>query len=235
MNVFGGPFQIIDDTELPADTRPSPIDYAEWVQHQLANLQPGDQGFLRFRRPRPTAAFSPQDTTHPNYELIKQQARVNGFEPIERGTGGRLTMFNEHALAITIISPHVDPHQHTMKRYEIFASAMTGALVKLGIDARVGELPNEYCPGKFSVNAEGRIKLVGIAQRMNRRCIQMGGIIAVERSEKARAAIAEAYDAMGLPFDSETYGAINDLQPSLTYYEVRDAFLASVSAAVLQA
>ena len=63
----------------------------------------------------------------------------------------------------------------------------------------------------------------------------MGGIIAVERSEKARAAIAEAYDAMGLPFDSETYGAINDLQPSLTYYEVRDAFLASVSAAVLQA
>lgn len=235
MNIFGGPFQIIDDTELPADARSSPVDYAAWVKHQLANLQPRDQGVLRFRRPRPTAAFSPQDTTHPNYERIRQHARVNGFEPIERGTGGRLTMFDEHALAITIISPHVDPHQHTMKRYGIFADAIVEALVQLGIDARVGELPNEYCPGKFSINAGGRIKLVGIAQRMNRRCIQMGAIIAVERSEKACAAIAETYDAMGLPFDRETYGAIVDLRPTLAYDEVRDALLASVSSVLQKA
>ena len=235
MNVFGGPFQIIDDTELPGNARSSAVDYAVWVKHQLANLQPGDLGFLRFRRPRPTAAFSPQDTTHPNYERIKQHARVNGFEPIERGTGGRLTMFDEQALAITIISPHVDPHQHTMKRYDIFADTIVEALVQLGIDARVGELPNEYCPGKFSINAGGRIKLVGIAQRMNRRCIQMGAIIAVERSEKACAAIAETYDAMGLPFDRETYGAIVDLQPTLAYDEVRDAVLASVSSVLQQA
>ncbi len=235
MNVFGGPFQIIDDTQLPADARSSPVGYAVWVKHQLANLQPGDLGFLRFRRPRPTAAFSPQDTTHPNYERIKQHARVNGFEPIERGTGGRLTMFDEQALAITIISPHVDPHQHTMKRYDIFADTIVEALVQLGIDARVGELPNEYCPGKFSINAGGRIKLVGIAQRMNRRCIQMGAIIAVERSEKACVAIAETYDAMGLPFDRETYGAIVDLQPTLAYDEVRDAVLASVSSMLQQA
>ncbi len=233
-NAFGGPFQFIDDTELPAEARPSPADYAAWVQHQLANLQYGEHGFIRFRRPRPTAAFSPQDTTHPDYERVKKQARTNGFEPIERGTGGRLTMFDEHALAITIISPHVDPHHHTMKRYDIFAGAMAAALVKLGIDARIGELPCEYCPGKFSINAEGRIKLVGIAQRMNRKCIQMGAIIAVERSETACAAIAEAYEAMGLPFDRGTYGSINDIQPFLTYDKVRDALGASLSAALLQ-
>ena len=87
-NPFGGPFRIIDDTELPAEARPSPGEYAVWVQHQLANLQLGDVGVVRFRRPRPTAAFSPQDTAHPDYERIKQQARANGFEPIERGTGG---------------------------------------------------------------------------------------------------------------------------------------------------
>ena len=94
-------------------------------------------------------------------------------------------MFDEHALAITIISPHADPHQHTIKRYDVFAGAIADALVTLGMDARIGELPNEYCPGRFSINAEGRIKLVGIAQRMNRRCIQMGAIIAVGRSDKA--------------------------------------------------
>lgn len=234
-NPFGKPFRIIDDTELPAEARPSPGEYALWVQHQLASLKPGDQGVLRLRRPRPTAAFSPLDTTHPDYEHIKQQARANGFEPIERGTGGRLTMFDEHALAITIISPHADPHQHTIKRYDVFAGAIADALVTLGMDARIGELPNEYCPGRFSINAEGRIKLVGIAQRMNRRCIQMGAIIAVGRSEKACAAIAEAYNAMGLSFDSATYGAINDLHPDVTYHDVRDALIASVKSTLERA
>ncbi len=234
MNVFGEPFRIVDDTQLPDETRPSPVEYAAWVKDQLSSLKIGDHGIIRFRRPRPTAAFSLQDTTHPDYEHIKDHARASGFEPVERGTGGRLTMFDEQALAITIISPHADPHQHTMRRYEIFAGAIASALLKLGIDARIGGLPNEYCPGKFSINAGGRAKLVGIAQRMNRRCIQMGAIIAVERSEKACAAIADAYRAMGLPFDPITYGAITDFQPSLTYDEVRDALLGSVSAALRQ-
>lgn len=233
-NPFGGPFQIFDDTELPAEARPSPAEYAAWVQHQLANLQLGDKGILRFRRPRPTAAFSPQDTTHPDYLSIKHQARANGFEPIERGTGGRLTMFDEHSLAVTIISAQAEPHQHTMKRYEIFAGAIAAALVNFGIDARVGELLNEYCPGKFSINAEGRIKLVGIAQRMNRRCIQMGAIIAVERSDRACEAIADAYQAMGLAFDSATYGAISELQPNVAYDDVRDTLRASISTMLQQ-
>jgi octanoyl-[GcvH]:protein N-octanoyltransferase len=219
---FPGPFQLIDDTALPVEARPSPSEYATWVKEKLASLQPGDEAILRFRRPRPTAAFSPQDATHPDYERIKDQARADGLEPIERGTGGRLTMFDEHALAITLLSPHPEPHQHTMERYEIFSDVIAGALLKLAIDARVGELPNEYCPGKFSINAEGRIKLVGIAQRMNCRCVQMGAIIAIERSERACAAIADAYRAMALPFDPKTYGAITELVPSSTYNRACD-------------
>ncbi len=214
---FPGMFQLIDDTAAPG---PPPREYAAWVKDKLATLQPGDAGILRLRRPRPTAAFSPQDTTHPDYERVKAQARVSGFEPIERGTGGRLTMFDEHALAITLIWPHAEPHAHTMRRYEIFSGAIVSALTKLGIDARVGELQNEYCPGKFSINAGGHVKLVGIAQRMNRRCVQMGAIIAVERSVQACAAIVMAYQAMGLPFDPRTYGAIADFRSDVTHGEV---------------
>lgn len=215
---------------LPAEARASAGDYAEWVKQKLASLLPEDQAILRFRRPWPTAAFSPQDTTHPDYERIKDIARARGFSPIERGTGGRLTMFDEHALAITLIWPHPEPYQHTMKRYDIFSGVIATALMKLGIDARVGELPNEYCPGKFSINAEGRIKLVGIAQRMNRRCFQIGAIIAVERSEKACSAIAEAYQAMGLPFDPASYGAIRELVPSLSYDDVANVIRQTVIA-----
>jgi octanoyl-[GcvH]:protein N-octanoyltransferase len=219
-DVFEGAFELIDDTGLPVDQRSRPQDHAAWVKQTLASLQPGDNGVLRFRRPRPTAAFSPQDTTHSDYERVKDQARANGFEPIERGTGGRLTMFDEHALAITLIAPHTEPQLQTMKRFEVFAGVIAGAIKALDIDARIGELPNEYCPGKYSINAAGRLKLVGIAQRMNRRCFQMGAIIAVERSDKACAAITDAYAVMGLPFDPATYGAITELVPSITYGHV---------------
>lgn len=235
MQAFGGPFQIIDDTELPVDARPNPKDYAEWVKQQLTDLRVGDQAVLRLRRPRPTAAFSPQDTTHSDYEQTKARAKARGFEPIERGTGGRLTLFDENALGITIIAPHEVPHQHMMLRYEILSGAIASGLKQLGINARVGELANEYCPGKYSVNADGRIKLVGVAQRMNRRCLQMGAIVSVHRSEEACAGIAEAYRGMGLKFDPQTYGAISDFNPFLTYGEVRNALLQSVSAALKQA
>jgi octanoyl-[GcvH]:protein N-octanoyltransferase len=227
--VFPGAFQLIDDTANPG---PPAGEYAAWVKDTLSTLQPGDAGILRLRRPRPTAAFSPQDTTHPDYERIKDQARANGFEPIERGTGGRLTLFDEHALAITLIWPHEEPHAHTLRRYEIFSGAIVRALMKLGIDVRLGELPNEYCPGKYSINAEGRVKLVGIAQRMNRRCVQMGAIVAVERSAKACAGIAEAYRSMGLPFDPGTYGAIADLRPEVRHGEVLAQCVSEISRAV---
>jgi octanoyl-[GcvH]:protein N-octanoyltransferase len=227
--VFPDTFRLIDDTESTDEARPTPSEYAAWVKQQLKNLQPGDEAILRLRRPRPTAAFSPQDTTHPDYQHIKELARTSGFEPIERGTGGRLTMFDENALAITIIAPHAEPHAHTIKRYEIFSSTLAGALTDLGIDARVGELPHEYCPGRFSINAEGKVKLVGIAQRMNRRCIQMGAIIAVDWSGKACAAIADAYRAMDLPFDPSTYGAITELAPHVTYDEVRTVMIAALA------
>jgi octanoyl-[GcvH]:protein N-octanoyltransferase len=228
-SAFPGTFELIDDTALPG---PPPGDYAAWVKDRLATLQPGDAGILRLRRPRPTAAFSPQDTTHVDYVQIKERARASGFEPIERGTGGRLTMFDECALAITLLAPHVEPHAHTIRRYEIFSGAIATALQSLGIDARIGELPNEYCPGKFSINAEGRVKLVGIAQRMNRRCVQMGAIIAVARSDKACDAIAEAYRSMGLLFDPMTYGAISELKPTVSYEQVRARLVETVSAAI---
>lgn len=228
-NPFGGSFRIIDDTKLPVDKWPSAEVYADWAKQQLTGLRPGDEGVLRLRRPKPTAAFSPQDTSYPDYEQIKHLVRRRGFAPVERGTGGRLTLYDQNALAITILYPDATPHVHTLRRYDVLTAAFARALIALGIDARVGELPDEYCPGKYSVNAEGRVKLIGVAQRMNQRCVQMGAIISVTQSVAAAAGIAEAYAAMGLAFNPHTYGAIRDFEPSLTYDDVRDAFLESVS------
>ncbi len=70
---------------------------------------------------------------------------------------------------------------------------------------------------------------------MNQRCLQMGAIVSVTRSDKACAGIADAYRAMGLNFDPKTYGAIDDLRPSLTFAEVKEALMETVSEALTRA
>jgi hypothetical protein len=40
---------------------------------------------------------------------------------------------------------------------------------------------------------------------------------------------------MGLEFDPQTYGAVTDLQPSLTYADVRSALMDTVRSAIVQA
>lgn len=69
------------------------------------------------------------------------------------------------------------------------------------------------------------MKLVGVAQRMNQRCLQMGAIVSVHRSDEACAGIAAAYCGMGLNFDPMTYGAITDLRSSMTFADVRSALM----------
>jgi octanoyl-[GcvH]:protein N-octanoyltransferase len=231
-DAFGSPVRIVDDTALPEEQRPHPINYAEWVRQTLAGVRDGDVGILRLRRPKPTAAFSPQDTNHPRYDEARQQALANGFQPIKRGTGGRLSIFDEAALGVTLIAPHADPHAYLLERYDFFAGAIAGAMRELGVDARVGEVPNEYCPGKYSINAEGRIKLVGIAQRMNKYGYQMGAVVAVQRSEKACRAIVDAYETMHMPFDPATYGAVQDVVSGVSHQALADAIIKHLASCV---
>lgn len=229
---FFGSFRIIDDTELPAASRPIPGDYEAGARTTLASLRPGDEGIVRFVRPRPTAAFSPQDTTHPNYKDVQNQVLANGFAPVERGTGGRLAIFDENALVISILAPHPDPREHIIERYGILADAFAVALKTFRIDARVGELPDEYCPGRFSLNVDGRLKIAGISQRISRQSLQIDTLLSVFRSSLASLALAEAYAGLGLPFDPDTYGALKDVQPTLDYGQVNTTFKDAVTAAL---
>lgn len=230
--VFGGPFHVRDETALPDAARPSSEDYAEWIRQTLGTMKAGDAGILRLRRPRPTAAFSPQDAAHPLYDGARELAREAGFAPIERGTGGRLSIFDEGAIGVTLLAPLHAPQETMMHRYERFAGAIATALRSLDVEARVGELPNEYCPGKFSINAAGRVKLVGIAQRMTSRGYQMGAVIAVEHSAAAREALTSVYQLMELPFDRGTYGAVRDFAPHLSHASVAQAVVREIVATV---
>ena len=79
----------------------------------------------------------------------------NGFEAIERLAGGRAAVFHGGTIAFSWTMPDGTPRDDVMARFDEAADIMMRALMRLGIDARVGEVAGEYCPGQHSVKRRG--------------------------------------------------------------------------------
>ena len=82
-------------------------------------------------------------------------------------------------------------------------------------DARVGEVEGEYCPGEFSVNARGRVKLIGAAQRIIRGAWLLSSVVVVDGAETLRAVLEDVYAALGLEWDPGTVGAVAEEAPGV--------------------
>ena len=224
-SAFGGPVQLYSER---AETTPQQD--MELVRSALAGLNENPVGMLRFYRPKPTAAFSPRDTAMPNYLEAAAAMRGLGFEPVERRTGGQLAVYDENALVINLVAAHREPHVQIHERFKLFSGAIVAGLRALSIDARIGALAGEYCPGDFSVNGEGRIKLAGLAQRVMKHGYHIGAVISVLRSAKAKAAIAEAYDFLNMPFAPSTFGSLVEIDPRLSFATIHNQIQLSVAA-----
>ena len=115
-------------------------------------------------------------------------------------------------------------------RFDQIADRVARALRSLGVDARVGEVPGEYCPGSHSVSAGGRTKLMGVGQRLISGGAHVGGVIVVEGADRVRDILLPVYEAMGLDWRPEATGAVADEVPGVDLADVidalRDAFAA---------
>ena len=94
------------------------------------------------------------------------------------------------------------------ERFAADADQHARALRGLGVDARVGEVPGEYCPGEFSVKARGSVKLIGAAERIVRGAWLHSSVVVVEGAARLRAVLEEVYGALGLEWDPATVGAV---------------------------
>jgi lipoate-protein ligase A len=92
----------------------------------------------------------------------------------------------------------------------------------LGTDARVGELPGEYCPGGHSIHARG-IKVAGIGQRAIRRAANTSAVVVVGGGETVRALVAAVYAALELDVDATTAGSLDEVAAGLGIDAVADA------------
>jgi hypothetical protein len=183
-------------------------------------------GWLRLRRPPgPTAAFGRLDALTPGYPRAAAAAEAHGFVPVVRAVGGRLAGYHQGALALDIAARHTEPRRQINARFRQIGRAVVDGLARLGLDARIGPVPGEYCAGKFSVNVGGRVKVAGTAQRMTARAVLFSAVVLVEDPDPVRAMLSEAYPLLGLEWDPQTLGCVSDIRPGVTTMDVGDVLL----------
>lgn len=117
-------------------------------------------------------------------------------------------------------------------RFKAFGQLYADTLRALGIDARVGEIPGEYCPGPESINARGAVKLIGTGQRVVRNAWLFSALTIIGDDDRIRSVLTEVYANLDLPFDPATVGSLSTERPDLTATAVEHHFHATFAAGV---
>jgi octanoyl-[GcvH]:protein N-octanoyltransferase len=183
---------------------------------------------LRLSRPPRVVAFSLRDARSPGFRAAVAAAEAEGFGSILRLAGGRAAVFTHETIAFAWAVPTLRPSDGIDERFAVMAGALRDAFAALGVDSRVGEIPGEYCPGRWSVNAGGATKVAGIGQRLLRRAAHTGGVVVVGDGSAINRVIGPVYGAMGLPFDPRATGQLRD-EVEVTWEAVREAIVEAFS------
>lgn len=169
---------------------------------------------VRLFVPDRAVVFGRQDSVRPGFAAAVAAARAAGFAPVLRLAGGRAAVFHEGTVAVSIAQPTRHPREEIRERFVAVAGAVAAALRSLGADARIGEVPGEYCPGEYSVNLGGIHKVAGLGQRLRRGAAHVGGVVVVDGAEAINAVLEPAYEALRYDWDPKATGALgSDMTP----------------------
>jgi len=185
---------------------------------------------FRLYRPDDVLAFSGVDAASAGFRDAVVAASAAGFAPMLRLAGGRAAVFHRETLAFAWALPAPELRSGIAERFAALAEIVTSALRGLGVDARVGEVAGEYCPGAHSVNARGRRKLMGVGQRVVRGGAHVGGVIVVRESARVRDVLVPVYAALGLDWDPATAGSIEDEIGPVSLAAVEEALRGALAA-----
>jgi len=184
---------------------------------------------IRIHRPGNEVAFGRQDVASPGYEAAAEAAGAAGFAAVERLAGGRAAVFHQGTIAIARAYSDPQPPKRTYARFEEMAGLIADTLRGLGVDARVGQVPGEYCPGAYSVNARGKSKLAGIGQRMIRGGAHMGGVVIASGGRDIARVLEPVYRALELDWDPATSGSVSEeLGREVDPGEIEEALIAEL-------
>lgn len=221
VDVLRGPVEA-GRTEEPA------FDHAV-AQALLRRANRGDSGpATRIYRPgAPVVAFGRRDTMLPGFPAALRAVQRAGFAPVLRSPGGRAIAYTPDSVVVDHIGADGSAVPGLDARFTEYAQLWTDVLGDLGVDARVGQVPGEFCAGPHSVNARGAVKLVGTAQRILRRAWLFSAVVVVDGAEQVRAVLTEVYRELELPFDPASVGSVRGEAPELSTDRVEKAVVAA--------
>ncbi len=165
----------------------------------------------RLNRTGPILAFGKLDRLRPGYRRAVEIAEAAGYAPVERIAGGRAAVFHPGTISLSVASRVDGPggaYRGTRERFATLADLIAEALAGVGVDARVGAVAGEYCPGEFSVNARGAVKLAGIGQRVVAGGAHVGAVVVVRGADRINDVLDPVYEALELESDPAATGSV---------------------------
>lgn len=186
---------------------------------------------LRIYRPAaPVVVFGRRDTRLPGFRSAVDAALAAGFEPAVRATGGRAVAYTSSALVVDHVRHDPGSIGEQDARFDAFGEMFVELFRGFGVDARLGAVPGEYCPGAHSVNARGVEKLVGTAQRMVPGAWLFSSLVVVGDEDRLRPLLAEVYRRLGQDFDESSVGSLSREVPGLDVDAVEAALVDAYAA-----
>ncbi len=154
-------------------------------------------------------AFGKHDTSSPGFRASVDIAASRGFEPTVRIAGGRAAVFHEATVRFGWTRMVDDPASTMHDGFRQLSTIVTETLGDFGIHGTIGEVPDEYCPGQYSVHIAGR-KVMGVGQRLTRNAAHVGGVLVLDNSQVINEVLVPIYTELGLPLDPSATGAVSD-------------------------
>ena len=197
----------------------------------LQSVSAGSLGeTFRIYSPGRVMAFGKRDAVTAGFADAAIAARSHGYVPLVRLAGGRAAVFHEGTLAFGWTMPITSPRSEIQERFEALSELMVRVFARLGVASAVGEIPGEYCPGRFSVHHSGNQKVMGVGQRLAQNAAHVGGVIVVGGADAINEVLLPVYAALGVGFEPAATGALSDLVPDLTMAHVVAAVVAELEA-----
>jgi octanoyl-[GcvH]:protein N-octanoyltransferase len=168
-----------------------------------------------------------RDTHRTGFGEAVRAAHEEGYPTLVRGAGGGATAAHYGTFGFSVIRPAEDARRGVGERYDEAAALVLAAFSRLGIQAEIGEVRNEFCPGDHSIRVgdfEDGMKLVGIAQRLTRRATSVGGIVLVRGEEELARVLSRVYAAMDLPMRPGSVGSLRRAGNEVEIEETVTAF-----------
>lgn len=189
-------------------------------------------GVLRVYAPSPTVAMSRRESRLPGFESARLASRERGFAPAVRPTGGRAVAYDQTCIVFDAIRREAPGSTAQAAFFLEVGDALMTALRSWGVDARVGDVPGEYCPGEFSVNARGAVKLIGTSQRAVRGARLMSGMLPLAEVEGLVEVLTAVNAALGLDWDPSTFGSLATEAGGLPRRGVEEELISALSDAL---